>query len=45
MFFNMRVHEGALNDAINYAQKGCVVQMRGMTLNKLFGSFQLFEPP
>ena len=29
----MRVHEGALNDAINYAQKGCAVQMSGMTLS------------
>ena len=28
--FNMRVHEGELNDAINYAQKGCAVQMWGM---------------
>ena len=25
--FNMCVHEGALNDAINYAQKGCAMQM------------------
>ena len=27
MFFNVRVHEGALIDAINYAQKGCAMQM------------------
>ena len=25
--FNVRVHKGALNDAINYAQKGCAMQM------------------
>ena len=31
--FSMRVHERALNDAINYAQKGCAMQMWGMTLN------------
>ena len=29
----MPVHEGALNDAINYAQKECEVQMWWMTLN------------
>ena len=29
--FNVRVHEGALNDAINYAQKGCAMQMWGIT--------------
>ena len=29
--FNRRLHEGALNDAINYAQKGCAVQIGGMT--------------
>ena len=28
----MRVHEGVLNDAINYAQKAGAVQMRGMIL-------------
>ena len=25
MFFYVRVHKGALNDAINYAQKGCAM--------------------
>ena len=30
--FNVRVHEGALNDAINYAQKGWAMQMLGITL-------------
>ena len=34
--FNMRTHEGALNDTINYAQKGCAVQMWGMTLKHLW---------
>ena len=29
--FNMRLHEGALNEAINYAQKGCSVQIGGMS--------------
>ena len=33
--FNMRVHKGALNDAINYVQKGCAVQMWGLTLSEL----------
>ena len=28
----MRVHEGALNGAIKYAQKGCAMQLRGITL-------------
>ena len=28
----MHVHERALNDAINYAQKGCAMQYWGMTL-------------
>ena len=32
--FNVPVHEGALNDAINYAQKGCAMQMWGITLTK-----------
>ena len=32
----MRVREGALNYAINYAQKGCAMQMRGITLKKVF---------
>ena len=32
--FNMRVHEGALNDAINYAQKGCAMQIWGITLKR-----------
>ena len=31
--FNMRLHEAALNDAINYALKRYVVQMRGITLS------------
>ena len=31
----MRVHEGALNDAINYAQKGWAMQMRGITLTTI----------
>ena len=30
----MRVHEGALNDAINYAQKGCDLQMWGITFKQ-----------
>ena len=30
--FTMHVHGRALNDAINYAQKGCAMQMWGMTL-------------
>lgn len=29
--FNVCVHEGALNDAINYPQKGCAMQMWGIT--------------
>ena len=29
----MHVHERALNDAINYAQKGCAMQYWGMTLS------------
>ena len=29
----MHVHERVLNDAINYAQKGCAMQYWGMTLN------------
>ena len=28
-----RQHEGALNDATNYAQNECAMQMWGMTLN------------
>ena len=28
----MSVQEGALNDAINYAHKGCAMQMPGITL-------------
>ena len=32
--FSMRVHEGALIDAINYAQKGCAMQMWGITLTR-----------
>ena len=28
------MHEGALNDAINYAQKGCAMQMREITFNE-----------
>ena len=31
--FNVRVHEGALNDAIKYAQKGCAMQLWGITLS------------
>ena len=31
--FNMRVHEGVLNDAVNYALKGYVMQMWGITLS------------
>ena len=31
--FSMRVHDCAINDAINYAQKGCAMQMRGITFN------------
>ena len=31
----MRVHAGALNDAINYAQKGCAVQLWGITLTSI----------
>ena len=30
--FNVHVHERVLNDAINYAQKGCAMQMWGITL-------------
>ena len=30
--FNVRVHERALNDNINYAQKGCAMQLWGITL-------------
>ena len=30
--FSVRVHEGALNDALNYAQKGCAMQVWGITL-------------
>ena len=37
MFSNVRVHEDALNDAIKYAQKGCAVQMREMTLRDVIG--------
>ena len=29
--FNVRVHEGTLNDAIKYAQKGCAMQLWGIT--------------
>ena len=37
--FNMRLHEGALNEAINYAQKGCAVQIGGMTLRGVGANF------
>ena len=37
--FNVRVHEGGLNDAINYAQKGCAMQMWGITLRTLARKF------
>ena len=37
----MRVHEDALNDAMNYAQKGCAVQMRGITLTCFFFAFDV----
>ena len=30
--FNVRVHERALNDNINYAQKECAMQLWGITL-------------
>ena len=30
--FNVREHERALNDNINYAQKGCAMQLWGITL-------------
>ena len=30
--FNVRVHERALNDNENYAQKGCAMQLWGITL-------------
>ena len=30
--FDVRVHERALNDNINYAQKGCAMQLWGITL-------------
>ena len=30
----MRVHERVLNDAINYAQKGCAMQMWGISLRE-----------
>ena len=32
---NMRVHAGVLNDVINHAQKGCAVQMCGITLRRI----------
>ena len=32
--FNMRVHKGALSDVINYAQKGCTMQMWGITAER-----------
>ena len=32
-FFNVRMHERALNDNINYAQKGCAMQLWGITLS------------
>ena len=31
--FSMHMHKGELNDAINYVQKGCAMQMWGITLN------------
>ena len=30
--FNVRVHKRVLNDAVNYAQKGCAMQLWGITL-------------
>ena len=32
--FNVHVHERVLNDAINYAPKGCTMQLWGITLNE-----------
>ena len=32
--FNVRVHERALNDNENYAQKGCTMQLWGITLKQ-----------
>ena len=31
--FNMPIHKSVLNDAINYTQKGCTMQMWGITLS------------
>ena len=34
--FYVRVHEGVLNDATNYAQKGCAMKIWGITLIHVF---------
>ena len=40
--FNVSLHECVLNDAINYAQKGCAMQLWGIILRKINNNYQYY---